>query len=467
MLIMVERQPSLLIPPHNPVDTAQWEVYEACTKSAPVYDRLLPPAASLAAAKEEFFASGRTAIPDLRPPEPAAEQVAAEERRLLGIKQSLLAADGPDWLRQAYRWRINEDIANLRMLRDARAGRRFAHYNQFVYGQPDERIYVDTVDWFRQQANEATDSSAASVRQAADDVLAALPDQGGKRSGLLPDPEVFEAIRRQHFQDGGYYTLLLAGVSLPPTGKVPREIGDTALQTVLDNLHSDYAIADAAGSTWSVAHATGQVKRPANYNMVRQRFIGLGLGHEIGSHLLEYVNGQRSGLRLLSSGLDRYEQANEGRAVIREQVVYESFADFAKLVRWQDILRRHFAISLAEGLAGDKLAFPDVFKLVNDVDRLWERQKLPDDPAAADAKADKRTWDLLTRVLKGTDGQGGAYRKDIVYLEGNLACWQLAKRHPELIALGDLGKFNIADPRHIALLQTAGVLPREGDDDPR
>lgn len=190
-----------------------------------------------------------------------------------------------------------------------------------------------------------------------------------------------------------------------------------------------------------------------------KRFVGLGLGHEIGSHLLEVTNGERGPLGLASIGLDRYELGNEGRAVIREQVVYENFDEFSKLVRWRDILRRHVAISYASGVGEDAPhEASEVYTFMNAIDQMYQLKELKPgaEPREAYEKADSKTTALLTRVLKGTDGKGGAYLKDKVYLEGNIACWN---QSPSAINNGDLGKFDITNPRHITLLQKLGLLP--------
>jgi hypothetical protein len=96
--------------------------------------------------------------------------------------------------------------------------------------------------------------------------------------------------------------------------------------------------------------------------MSLSHFVGLPLGHEIGSHTLEFVNGGRSAMRLLSNGLDRYEWSNEGRAVVREQLARETMDAFYGTMRWQDIMRRHLATSLGVGLAGQPMNFAEVYK---------------------------------------------------------------------------------------------------------
>jgi len=95
---------------------------------------------------------------------------------------------------------------------------------------------------------------------------------------------------------------------------------------------------------------------------------------------------------------------------------------------------------------------------------VHETAKTPDDPAAAEARAHNLVWKLLESTQKGTDGNGGSYRRYMIYLEGNVACWREAAVNPAVIETGDLGKFDISNPRHIALLQKYGVLPRNNEE---
>jgi hypothetical protein len=77
--------------------------------------------------------------------------------------------------------------------------------------------------------------------------------------------------------------------------------------------------------------------------------------------------------------------------------------------------------------------------------------------------AQKKTDTLLLRVLKGTDGNGGAYLKDIVYLQGHVANWlTAASSGPDAISDGDLGKFDINNARHNDALRAVGLLPGQG-----
>jgi hypothetical protein len=326
-------------------------------------------------------------------------------------KQELIAREDldPD-VKQLYRWKVNEHIANVNILIASSKGdmNSFRRWNEFVYGKPDEDIYRGALDWIAHDAENilATEGQNPTTADAAQNVLTMLSGKRGYRELLAPEEKTYEEVRDDHMRTTGYYGLLLAGIELPE-GKVNKEVGDPILQQVLKNIGSNKPIIDADGATWGVT--SEGVKRPKQYNMILERFLGLGLGHEIGSHEIERINGRRGPLALAAEGFDRYETGNEGRAVIREEVQYETFDDFGKLLRWRDIMRRHVAISFASGVGADKPASSsETYDFMNRIDLMYQTKLKPDEPEAAFAAAQKRTDDLLARVLKGTDGQGGA-----------------------------------------------------------
>ncbi|MDB5186107.1 MAG: hypothetical protein JWL85_630 [Candidatus Saccharibacteria bacterium] len=465
---------SLLIEPQTALDEELFERLQSIpSPNQAIYEQLTPSAKKRAQEKEWFYSQGMRVNPDLRPDTVDLDELDAHEQGLLDFKDYLLGQNDidPD-IKQLYRWKVNELIGSDRMLRaavpTARGAvdkKRFNAYNEFLYGRPDEEIFRSTASWFRGIAEQALAHESPDVQETAREIMVMLQDipEGDKQ--LIPDEEVFKAIREQHFKEGGYYSLLLAGVELPEKSSIKPDAGEPAIAQMLKNVGAaDYTRVMTKGAGWSVANGRKELMGPSTYNMPLRRFIGLPLGHEGGSHILEYINGSRSKVRLLSTGLDRYENGNEGRAVIREQVPYDTMDAFSKILRWQDIMRRHLAISLASGLAGENMNFAKTYAVINTIDRLWERNKSPDDIKAADQKAHNRTYNLLERIFRGTDGgDGGVYLKDMVYLEGNIRAWETAETEPELIEQGDLGKFNInrernGERRHVKVLRRLGVL---------
>lgn len=403
------------------------------------------------------------------------------DQRLLSLrdwKKSLLDSGDIDMrIKRLYRWKINELIANTRMLQVSsrtafsvdfekspeRRSKGFQRLNEFIYGKPNEQIYRAALDWIANDADEliSKPDQNPAVLSAAKKVADLLKDKRGHRELIVPDEEIFEAVKSDHNRSGGFYGIALSGVDIPKS-KITKEIGDPILNHVIkNNLQSDYKIKDAKGSTWSISHSEKAVERPVGHNLPYKRYIGLALGHEVLSHLLEKVNGDRGPVALASVGFPRYESGNEGRAVVREQVVYDTFDEFGKQLRWRDILRRHIAISYACGVGEDRQKrSSEVYEFINTVDMMYQIKANPDDIELATEKARKATDGLILRVLKGTDGQGGAYLKDKVYLEGHVACWMNAALNgAKVISDGDLGKFDINNPDHIALLKDFGLLP--------
>ena len=387
--------------------------------------------------------------------------------RLLAYKKTFIEdSELNSDVKKLYRWKTNEDLANLNMLIASASGDRhaFRHWNEFIYGKPHEDIYKAALDWIAYDAEKLVESTSRhpNTISAANEVLKLLKNKRGDRSHLMPDEETFERVRVDHVRPMGYYGLLLAGANIP-VGKITNAEGDQILSYIIkNNLQCDYDIKDASGDSWGVSHSKKAIERPKAYNLPVERFIGLGAGHEIGSHLLEKENGMRGPLELASVGLDRYEAGNEGRAVIREEVAYETFDEFGKLVRWRDILRRHVAISYASGIGeSSSRSSAEVYAFMNAIDTMYQSKLTPEEPEITEEKAAKKTSSLLLRVLKGTDGKGGAYLKDKVYLEGLVASWFTAKKKgATAISEGDLGKFDINNPRHINALQDLGLLPR-------
>ena len=385
-------------------------------------------------------------------------------------KQELIAREDIDpEIKQLYRWKVNEHIANVNMVLASSRGEtaNFRRWNEFIYGTPNEDIYRAALDWVANDADALLAAQAAleptdrqpAVITAAERVKGLLQGKRGYRELLAPDEQTFEAVRADHMSKTGYYGLLLAGVDIPEGGKINNEIGDPMLKQLLRNIQSPKEIVDAAGASWSVS--SKGLERPAKYDMPVKRFVGLAAGHE-GSHEIERINGSRGPLALAAEGFDRHEVGNEGRGVIREQVPYETFDEFGKIVRWRDIMRRHISISFAAGIGEDRPATSsETYAFMNAIDMMYQSKLTGDDETKTIEAAQKKTDTLLLRSLKGTDGKGGAYYKDEVYLEGHVAGWLTAAlRGPNAISEGDLAKSDINNARHIRAMQHVGLLPR-------
>lgn len=461
---MMRASGELLLPEATepPRDIALYDAFKKALLDAPeIYkDLTMTPEAKEAA----VAAWRRGEEADIRPLHLDESVLAERLTSLKKFKQEFITDTSLDLtIRQVYRWRVNEAIANVHMQICAFKGDEegYRRWGEFVYGKPNTEIYRAALDFVANDADAmiASNPDNPAVVEAARDVLDRIGELRGDRSILSPNPETFAEVRADHFRrDSGYYALLFSGVEMPSSGKVTNEQGEPILEHILkNNLKSQYELVDAPGAAWGVVHSRAEVERPAVYNMLWQRFVGLGPGHEIGSHLLEYENGRRGPLRILSDiGLDRYELGNEGRALIREQVVYNTFEEFSKTIRWRDVLRRAIAIGFAHGTdvsPAHKQA--ETYEFMLAIDRMYQTRVSPDDLEKIGRISSNKTETLLTRMYRG-----GVYLKDKVYLEGNVACYKAAEQKgAEIISFGDTGKHDIANDRHIEALQNYGVLP--------
>jgi hypothetical protein len=153
-----------------------------------------------------------------------------------------------------------------------------------------------------------------------------------------------------------------------------------------------------------------------------------------------------------------YEYSDEGRAFLREQIVYDKESTFLRQFAWEYIVLLHLSVSLAQGLNGHRYQFPELYDTLFCLYSFWRERRMPQ-ATNNEAYARDEAWMLAVRIYKGTNGTDGSYMKDIVYLEGNIKSWQLAKTDPSLILRGDVGRFDITNPQQVAMLNELGILP--------
>jgi hypothetical protein len=449
---------SLLIDQQVPID-AQWfkRLQESAKYTLEMYAWLGPSPRDLLALQKAFEKSDYQASPSLRPSDSKCAAIISEKQQLTNLLSDITQHEPNELVREAYHLRLQELIDNASMYEAVLLDNasEFSRLNQAVYTGPDVSVFAAVCDRYRGLALEwgKQDPALISYSQA---VLDLLPQPKVTPINLEPSEAVFANQRHLHFSKSGFYSLLFEGLDLP-SGVVTSEPGDRLIRKVLKNLGAeDYAIHDAHDGCWGLRFGVKSVDRPPKYELSAEEFIGVA-GHEIGSHLLERINGRRQKLNLLSFGLQGYEKGNEGRALLREQIVYPAWSMYAATESWHSVLRYHLAISLALGLDGPDnkpRTFAEVYRIVHAVDLLWGNYHQGQADSPQEISAHAQTWQLLTRVLNGTDGQSGAYYKDIVYLEGNLACWQLAAIRPSIISEGDAGKIDIANSVHLQLLES-------------
>ncbi|HSH55288.1 MAG TPA: tyrosine/phenylalanine carboxypeptidase domain-containing protein [Candidatus Limnocylindrales bacterium] len=429
------------------------------------FETLMPSPQYVEKAYGAFMESGCQENPLLYPDGILPAALQEVEQGLTRLKNEISGQEHHEGIRAAYIERIDESLANIRMVQAAYAHdtENFAQANAYIYGKPDIRIYTAACQWLRQEAERcATDDSVPDDVAAA--VLEVVPYEAEGQDSLMPSNDVFRRVQVLHTVEGGYFEQLFAGLDIPESGIVDEQLGDLLTQQVIANIGSDYELQESTNGLWAVIQNQKRVLRPQHYELTSTAFKAI-ITHEVGCHLLEYTNGADAGLRLLELGLDRYEAGNEGRAVLREQLMYTSVEEYIRQPQWfptkaswEYRVAIHLVVSLASGITGRPYGFAEIYRVLTVLFRFWTLQRYRE---VDEAVISRGAWSMAVRVMKGTDGTGGAYLKDIVYLEGNVRCWQAVVARPELILFGDLGKFDIASERHILLLEDIGILPKQ------
>jgi hypothetical protein len=174
-----------------------------------------------------------------------------------------------------------------------------------------------------------------------------------------------------------------------------------------------------------------------------ERINGL-IEHEIGTHALRAKNGSESELKLLQTGLDRYDVGEEGLATFREQVEAgtDDYAGF----------HGYFAAGLAKGLdAHDERDFAGVFTVLTAYFEVCEGEE--------STKAKELAWARCLRTFRGTTGKvpGAIFTKDILYREGNIKIHEMYANGLLDDEKANIGKYDIANDRHRAVLTEIGL----------
>ena len=405
--------------------------------------------------QKDKFISGVIKNPELDYPDIDFDRLVRAETDLLSMKQDIISNEQNEIVRQTYRWRLNEKIAEFRMLKAVSSGdmHRFQRYCNFIYGKPSPDIFAYTVSSIRIKAEEAVNSEDNFVSQTASELLQLLPELTKPKITELPDKTIVN------------YAYVQTGIELGNLINIPndltnfeayqiKEVFESALQQLGDN-EWQVSIDDQTSRTAiGVSQEEKQVKIPQGRSVGKSRLVGL-IVHEIGTHVARRVNGERSRLKLLGLGLDRYEIGEEGVATMREQALAQKADDFRGL-------EGHLAIGLAVGLDGQRRDFRQVYEVLEKHYLLNNLTKGKGFDEALE-KAQNSAWNNTVRTFRGTDCRtpGVCFTKDIIYREGNIGVWTVVRSNPEEMAHFNIGKYDPSNSRHLWILEQLGITDKD------
>lgn len=373
---------------------------------------------------------------------------------LLDLKLELkVRRDVPEFIREQYIWAINEKIAKIRMLRETQAAakgndielhmKRFQRYADFIYGVPTLDIFNGVINRINIEISKdlKEENISEDVKNARKRITEIIINF--KANNTFKD-----VLNISDVQEDDESVITEAEDLKVFFEKAIIEYGLSDWSVDIDKAGTRTAIAIVGDSKKVKLPSSSQLeKRSTKRKLTHARIKGL-IAHEIGTHALRKKNGHNSQIKLLGTGLDRYEQGEEGLATYREQKE-TNFNDYAGL-------EAYFAIGLAKGLdGGPKRNFVQVHKILTDYFTVVENTDI--------VRAKELAWNQCVRIFRGTTGTipGVVFSKDLIYRHGNISHWQaMASGNLDDVDL-DKGKFDPTNPRHILFLSKLTALNQE------
>lgn len=406
--------------------------------------------------QKELFLSGAIKNPELDYPFINLEQLSQVESNLLSMKQDIISNEQNEVIKQTYRWRLNEKIAEVRMLKAAASGNmnRFQRYCDFIYGKPSPDVFAYTVNSIRTKAIESVNSENETISSVASNLLKLLPELPNPKISELPDEATVNYAHIQTVIEFGNLINFSSDETKLDAYQI-QEAFEVALEEIdnkdgwqvsIDNQTSRTAV--------SVNQEEMQINIPENRKAGTAKLKAL-IVHEIGTHVARRINGERSKLKLLGLGLDRYEAGDEGVATMREQAIAKKADDFSGLAG-------HFAIGLAQGLDGQPRDFRQVYEVLENY-YLLNNLVSGKEVSEAREKAQNTAWNRSVRTFKGTDCKtpGVCFTKDIIYRQGNIGVWDVIRNNPAEMIHFNIGKYDPSNIRHLWVLEQLGITEQD------
>ncbi len=341
------------------------------------------------------------------------------------------------------------------MLKAAASGdmRKFSRYSEFVYGKPNPQIFAYTVDRVRKAGEKYMDSDNVDLKEAVQDLLTNLPVIDAPSDiPELPTLEMIEQVRDATRAELGELLNIPYGEGQLHSNEIKQ-----AFEDALTKVRSQgwKVVIDPNKTDISTNQGEKSVHIPEKRQLTMERLQGLIL-HEIGTHVARRENGSRAKLQLLSFGLDRYEEGEEGIATMRQETSTEQVInDFSGF-------DGYFAIGLAKGVDGQPRNFAEVYDILKNyyvVQELAAGQSKD----KAEEKAKQKAWNRSVRTFRGSDSatKGACFTKDIIYRQGSIGVWEVVRNNPQEMKRFNIGKYDPANPRHIWVLTELGITEQD------
>lgn len=344
-------------------------------------------------------------------------------------------------VRDAYAWRTDEMLDQIKMLRAARDGNdnQFTKYSGIIYGNPspeifeyDKFIVVKALEKARASNDQNRINAAYKLEKLIGDLSYGKSLE--EKFSLLPKPiedngKILNASEIKSMFENALEELSIANwtIAIDKTGEKVNLSADQETKTI--NIPDNN-------------HLSNRAKKTTATN------IKALIAHELKTHALRRENGEKSKLKLLGLGLDRFLKGEEGLASYKYQQL-EGANDFAAF-------RSHLSISLARGIDGTKRDFRGVFEIIKCY--LLASMNNDNGESLID-KIETIAWNTCVRCFRGTTCKtpGAVFTKGHIYREGNIGIYQLVNSGSKEVGRFMCGKYDPLNPHHKKILDLLGI----------
>ena len=392
--------------------------------------------------KRDFLA-GKTELPKLGRIDVDPDDFDIKRSILESMKHDLIEKEENSLVKDVYLRRLDEKLDELGVIEasyrddwDAFIGCSFR-----LFGKPSLDIFEDLLFALREKYTEkllsCTDDCLQSLLES---WLVILP-----KSNL--EKRVFDLPNSNHFTEVDALTLPIYRHFLSDYSDdyhfevedVKLAFEDALKKFGLDGWRVD--IEEISRTAISVDHDFNRVRIPSTKAVSVRRMREL-IVHEIGTHVVRRVQGERTKLKILGLGLDHYLVGEEGIATLREQVLSGEVPDYSGEIGF-------LSVGLALGFTGKSYNFRQLFEVLTCYYKIF-KYRHGIDMNELIAKAKTLAWNRCVRTFRGVDChvKGICYIKDIVYRVGNIAVWQEVMKNPKEVTRFNVGKYDPANEFH-------------------
>ncbi|HET8574556.1 MAG TPA: tyrosine/phenylalanine carboxypeptidase domain-containing protein [Candidatus Paceibacterota bacterium] len=370
--------------------------------------------------QKELFLSGESKKPEFFYEIPL-EELRDRREKLKRFQDDLLTKERNDIVREIYADRIDELLVKIELLFavSKRDDEKVFEFSQKLYGTPDREILKNAVSLLL---------GAAETREVPPGEFLQLLQE---KTGALPG--------RKHFVRSAEQKKDL----------VKAEELQKIFEDKLHELGAPWRVklSDRAAAIF-LRYDKKTIYIPRNRRVSRSYVEGL-LEHEIGVHLTRHLNGLKSPLRLLSSGLAGYLKGEEGMA---------AYFEWRKDPQYLPGVRNYIAVCLATGMVEKDLGFREVFEFLKEYFVLFQ---IPGNEAGGRA-AEEYAWTRAYRVFRGTTGNGKntCFTRDLMYFQGFKEIESLVKEESPEMERFFAGKYDPANQKHRDILDALGLSRR-------